>query len=233
VVLDVRTMAASYIELVREQQPKGPYLLGGVSFGGILAYEMAQQLRDAGESVALLALFDAILPRAIRPPSAAERARLHLRRLTEDPRGFAEHISERIKVHMTRWSRAPSVATEDATAEGLNMVRDELFRRAAVDYDAKVQPYPGPVVMFRAKHGLGHDAEKVEYDRGWSGLLDPRTLVHEVDGTHLGILGEPGVFEIARALRRHLREVDERPPMPRTRRASSSSGHIVRSSSRP
>jgi acyl transferase domain-containing protein/thioesterase domain-containing protein/acyl carrier protein len=58
----VPDMAQAYLEEVRRFQPHGPYYLGGSSFGGLVAYEMAQQLRKAGERVALLALFDTYGP---------------------------------------------------------------------------------------------------------------------------------------------------------------------------
>ena len=49
---------------MRRVQPDGPYQLGGWSFGGLVAYEMAQQLRAAGADVALLALLDTVAPGA-------------------------------------------------------------------------------------------------------------------------------------------------------------------------
>ncbi len=52
-------MAAHYIKEIRRIQPKGPYLLGGLCAGGVIAFEMALQLEAAGESVALTALLDA------------------------------------------------------------------------------------------------------------------------------------------------------------------------------
>jgi amino acid adenylation domain-containing protein len=55
----VEGMAASYVEVVRQVQPEGPYLLGGYCSSGIVAFEMACQLRDAGERVDLLALVEA------------------------------------------------------------------------------------------------------------------------------------------------------------------------------
>ncbi len=58
----VEEMATHYIEEIRTVQPKGPYYLGGLSFGGTVAYEMAQQLRQRNEPVALLALFDTYGP---------------------------------------------------------------------------------------------------------------------------------------------------------------------------
>src|SRR5207237_4472078 len=55
---NIREMAAHYIKEMREIQPAGPYLLGGRSSGGTIAFEMACQLEAAREKVALLALLD-------------------------------------------------------------------------------------------------------------------------------------------------------------------------------
>jgi thioesterase domain-containing protein len=51
-------MAAYYVDAIRRFRPRGPYRLGGWSFGGVVAWEMARQLRAAGEAVDLLALLD-------------------------------------------------------------------------------------------------------------------------------------------------------------------------------
>jgi amino acid adenylation domain-containing protein len=58
----IEEMAAHYIEALRQVQPSGPYFLGGWSFGGLVAFEMAQQLLSAGHQVALLAIFDTLAP---------------------------------------------------------------------------------------------------------------------------------------------------------------------------
>ncbi|HAJ64533.1 MAG TPA: non-ribosomal peptide synthetase, partial [Cyanobacteria bacterium UBA8543] len=54
----VKDMAAYYIKEIRTLQPEGPYFLAGYSFGGLVAFEMAQQLHAQGQKVALLALCD-------------------------------------------------------------------------------------------------------------------------------------------------------------------------------
>lgn len=54
----VEHLAAYCIEDMKKVCPKGPYYLGGYSFGGIVAFEMAKQLVDAGDDVALLAMLD-------------------------------------------------------------------------------------------------------------------------------------------------------------------------------
>ncbi|MGI2902639.1 non-ribosomal peptide synthetase [Tolypothrix sp. VBCCA 56010] len=58
----IEDMAAHYIEALRKVQPKGPYYLGGWSFGGLVAFEMAQQLQKSGDEVALLAVLDTLAP---------------------------------------------------------------------------------------------------------------------------------------------------------------------------
>jgi len=56
--ISIEALARNYLDAIRTAMPKGPYLLGGWSFGGLVAFEMAQALRHAGEEVALLALLD-------------------------------------------------------------------------------------------------------------------------------------------------------------------------------
>jgi thioesterase domain-containing protein len=59
---NLQALAAHYVQSIRTIQPEGPYYLGGWCVGGIIAYAMAKQLRDAGQEVALLALLDSAPP---------------------------------------------------------------------------------------------------------------------------------------------------------------------------
>lgn len=65
----VEEMAAHYLSEIRSVQPEGPYYLGGLSFGGAVAFEMAQQLRAQGQEVGLVALFDTF-PTNYKPNSS-------------------------------------------------------------------------------------------------------------------------------------------------------------------
>ena len=71
----ISDMAAHYILALRTVQPKGPYFLGGWSFGGLVAFEMAQQLQSSGDEVALLAVLDAVAPVASNKPSLGDSLR--------------------------------------------------------------------------------------------------------------------------------------------------------------
>ena len=57
-ILVPQSERAHYVAQVQSVQPNGPYLLGGWSLGGIVAFEMAQQLQRQGQTVALLAMLE-------------------------------------------------------------------------------------------------------------------------------------------------------------------------------
>jgi thioesterase domain-containing protein len=79
--LSIEEMAAFYIGEMRRSQPSGPYLLGGLCAGGVIAFEMASQLVCAGEMVELVALLETVAPGA--PKRAGLVTRRRLGRLTQ------------------------------------------------------------------------------------------------------------------------------------------------------
>ena len=72
--LSVTAIASAYIDALRKIQPRGPYHIAGWSFGGLVAFEMANQLRASGETIGKLVLFDTT------PPAPAS-ARIKMRAL--------------------------------------------------------------------------------------------------------------------------------------------------------
>jgi thioesterase domain-containing protein/acyl carrier protein len=79
----IEDYAQEYVEAIRALQPQGPYRLGGWSFGGQVAFEMANQLQAAGQQVDLLALLDTEAPLANRKISPRQRIRYWKNRLVE------------------------------------------------------------------------------------------------------------------------------------------------------
>lgn len=75
---DVRELARLYLNAIRSRQPDGPYRLVGFSFGGVVAYEVAHQLRTLGQEVELLAVLDSDAP---GPPVARSRLQATVRKL--------------------------------------------------------------------------------------------------------------------------------------------------------
>ncbi len=74
--VSIEDMASFYVEEIRRKQPYGPYLLGGMCAGGVIAYEMASQLIRSGESVELVAMLDAVVPGIQERPGRTTEQRL-------------------------------------------------------------------------------------------------------------------------------------------------------------
>jgi thioesterase domain-containing protein len=91
----VETIAEHYLWQIRAVQPLGPYMLGGYSFGGTIAFEIALRLEKQGETVSLLAMLDAPFPDATAPPFKIRATRAASARTSRLSRNIASHIQDR------------------------------------------------------------------------------------------------------------------------------------------
>ena len=140
--------ARDYIAEMRIVQPQGPYILGGFSGGGITAYEIARQLTDAGEEIALLAMLDTPLPQ--RPLLSSKDKALIKLQLSRNRASaiWGEWIKNRVQWELgklrRRFEEAPAPLPDhqfhDAAIE-------QAFYKAIAVYE--MHPWDGPVVMFR------------------------------------------------------------------------------------
>lgn len=206
-------MAAHYVKEIRELQPTGPYHLGGRSFGGNVAFEMARQLRAAGEEVALVAVMDSspLGWMELLEPAEARRLKRHFRarrvarhlenvrglKLSEQVayvRGKAEfkkrklrHLAWKLKYRL-RGERPPTLAEAIRDVEEFNYV-------AACEY--RPQPAAGRVTLFWASEEV--NAEKTR--RGWGVLAAGGVEMREVRSNHLNMIEEPYVGDLAAQLK--------------------------------
>ncbi|HEU0078666.1 MAG TPA: thioesterase domain-containing protein, partial [Longimicrobiaceae bacterium] len=215
----VEEMAARYVDAVRAVRPRGPYLLGGWSVGGPVAFEMARRLRAAGEEVALLALIDSWAPvDGARPlPDDADLLALLAADLgvRTEPATLASLRDELralpADARLTRfegWIRRLEPGLPELDAAGLRR-RLDVYRataRAAADYRAG--PYDGRVTLFRASRSAAWptgdlSAEAWERDPRlrWRELTTRPLDVREVAGTHHSIVVGADVEGLAEALR--------------------------------
>ncbi|NMH76158.1 amino acid adenylation domain-containing protein [Pseudonocardia xinjiangensis] len=147
-------IARTHVEQLRTVEPDGPYWLAGWSFGGVLAYEMAQQLRATGAGVEFLGLFDAnpvIDPITGLP--MAETPFLHMldtvaARLDDPATTDAELVELTSGPTWLQLMGAP--ITAKASSAYLRKVLDtaRACMNAAMRYEPR--PYPGPVHLFDA-----------------------------------------------------------------------------------
>src|SRR5207248_10576 len=150
--------ARRYVGELREVQPHGPYRLGGWSFGGCLAFEVAGQLTAAGERVALVALIDTIIPLPANETAEQDRVLDRYRR-------FVDHIERSYGVTVPiDWDELAALdepAQIDRVLAALSTGDVQLppaaLRHQHTSYlDARAaeryrpRPWPGRVVLYRA-----------------------------------------------------------------------------------
>ena len=204
--LTMEDAAADYIAELRQVQPRGPYLLGGFSGGGITAFEMARQLRAAGEEVALLALLDTPLP--VRPGlSRRDKALIKLQELRRKGAAYlGEWAGNRLRWELQKRRGTPP---PDNAATAFNNARVEAaFRTAIGAY--KLQRWDGSLVLFRPKldrfwkvsggRWVSREKEYVFEDNAWTSWA-PRTQVIEVPGDHDSMVLVPNVSVLAERLK--------------------------------
>ncbi|MFY0568156.1 non-ribosomal peptide synthase/polyketide synthase [Archangium lansingense] len=210
----VEVMARHYVSQIREVQPQGPYYLGGWSFGGVLAYEMAQQLQAAGEKVELLALFD-----THAPGKKTELDELSLLYAFCNLIGLAWQQLPLDSARMLQLSGRERLAylLEQASTVlgGSFMDLDQAWRlyetytrhiRAQVSYEPR--PYAGPAVLFKALIQPEHTAPDGKL--GWSQWVTDDLKILEVPGAHHDMLNDPNAAGLAERLIQLMRALEER-----------------------
>jgi thioesterase domain-containing protein len=202
----VPEMAAHYLEAVRSVQPRGPYRLGGYCVGGAVAFEMARQLRDAGEETENLLLFDSPGPPAEPPPPLDEAALLaafvrtfgegaevtadELRALP--PEAWIDSVLERVR----------ETGRLDASFDAAQLKRRwEVMKRntRAILPFVPAGRLPLGAVLFRATDQA--DELRGLPFLGWERWLEGPIEVVDVEGGHLGVFLEPAIAAVARELR--------------------------------
>ena len=222
-------MAEAYLTELRTVQPRGPYLLGGFSGGGVTAYEMAQALTRAGEEVALLVMLDTPLPLPLPRLSLRDRALIQAQRFEErGPAYLGQWALSRYRWELKRLHRRlEEPVPEQEEASFHDEAIEQAFRRALGRY--RLAPWPGHLVLFRPPleiaYDLGggrlldRDREYVYADNGWSTYVH-QLDVFEVPGDHDSMVLEPSVRVLARKLREVIEEAEGRLPEPSAMRVA-------------
>jgi thioesterase domain-containing protein/acyl carrier protein len=205
----IEDMAAEYVAAVRRAHPEGPYVLGGYSGGGVIAYEMAQQLLADGVEVPLLVFLDTFYPHLSSPRTDSLSSRLgeRIEELRKNGWAFiADYIRTRIKVERNRILRV-GTRLYDRLGRSLpiafrEQVLVEAFHAAVNSYEPRY--YPGQIVMFGAEDKGDYDG-RVGDDLGWSAATGVEVTVYKIPGDHDNLVLPPNTERLARLLGRELR----------------------------
>jgi thioesterase domain-containing protein/acyl carrier protein len=188
----IAQIARRYVEIVRKQQPRGPYHLLGLCFGGVVAYEVARQLLAVGETVASVTIIDAVLPHGLRVDQRM-RVRHVLQRVWRDPAELGQMLRRRLE-------RLPGWRPAEASDLPIDMAVDGPEADADVArFAACPSKLATRVLVVCAGKEPWPDYVRVAPDQGWGGWADT-VLVRSVPANHLGVLREPHVRLLAQAV---------------------------------
>lgn len=199
----IEEMATFYIQAIRAHQPEGPYFVGGHSFGGMVAFEIAQQLVAQGQQVALLAIIDRQGPRLVydRAPTVWDRIQVKLNNLAEmDRRGQLAYLKKEIVDKVTHFSGRLFPTLYQRRLERRPKSTTDIIRRAHWKALERYQPnvYPDHLTLFLSK--IKRIQAHCDPLFGWRGMALKGVDVQEIPGSHLGILKEPNVQALAEKL---------------------------------
>jgi acyl transferase domain-containing protein/thioesterase domain-containing protein/acyl carrier protein len=208
-------MAADHIELIRQVQPRGPYLLGGWSFGAMVSHEVARQLIAAGETVTLLIGVDGFQPSTGgRPlwtsPSLLARSSL-LQLQARLGLGVSPQVRYRLGAAEDRVRRIGEIAGA-ARKNPQDMPRYVAVHNANIGAMLRYRPRPVPCDLLLLKAGAT-PADGARF-AGRLGELYRRVVVRPLPGDHWTVLDPPNVGRVAEEIRNALGDAEPGPGRP-------------------
>lgn len=218
-------IATYYIEAIQTIQPSGPYLLGGHSFGGVVAFEIATQLQKQGHEVALVAIIDAVAPILLDKKSNGVNVDEAVY-LTD----FASYVADMLSLDLEVSKEALASLT---AVEQLHYLKEQLIRVNLLPPDAGITSVRGLVQVFKANYQAYRvyvpskmlttkmalfraqdvDVKKSDISEfpqmlkepalGWN-EFSTTVSIHVVPGNHMTMMAPPHVQVLAAQLRASL-----------------------------
>ena len=215
--MTIEQIATRYIAAMREAQPRGPYVLGGWSFGGVVAFEMAQQLRRQGEKIAALVLLDTWAPAGRTEPAQADLIVRFLADLSglsgKTLRVNGDHLQKLDGPAQLHYALDQAIQSEILPADAdLSQIAD-LFALFAANatafyaYAPEVVELGGRIAFFRAADGKDPSLDGPAL--GWDGIAIDPIEVRPVPGDHYSMLANANAGTLARELNLYLESLTD------------------------
>jgi len=166
----IEEMASHYIRMIKEIQNKGPYRLGGWSFGGLVSFEMARQLAAEREMVDVVILIDSL--------------NLSLSKGYIQSKNLEDFLKER--------------KVDPYSKEGVNL-KHEMLNNRKISMNYKPKLYHGRVVLIKAQTEDELEVYREAYN-GWRGFIDPTLEIYSVPGAHDNLLDQKNVKLVAKKI---------------------------------
>ena len=211
-------MAESYIKEIKSVQPVGPYYIGGYCLGGIIAFEIAQQLKQAGDNVAIIAMIETYnlnhrpgeIPFLLRllhnfQNIYFQMCNLFLSKSSERYKYFKEKTTIEISRYKIKinifFSRIAGKFNGKRGLRYQHLLIDKINDRAQADYKPSI--YDGKVTLFNPKKCFAGFNDQYY---GWDKLAEKGVEINNMDVNPRGILNEPFVQVLADKLKKKIDE---------------------------
>jgi amino acid adenylation domain-containing protein len=213
---NMEEIAAYYVGEILQQNPRGPYNLAGYSFGGIVAFEMAKQLKAAGREMNMLAIFDTNADHASHFDDWALKMSKKFKRqfpkikfiLSSFRKYPAETLSYQfnfLKSKCIRLIANAGIFKKMAIEEQHLDFADKINYKHHIAFEKyKLEPYNGSIDLFRVKSRMYFLDDPVYL--GWKPYALQGINIHEISGDHKTFLLSPNVQELSNMLGRIINE---------------------------
>ncbi|HLF24969.1 MAG TPA: amino acid adenylation domain-containing protein [Anaerolineae bacterium] len=218
----VEDMAQRYITSMRTVQPEGPYLLGGWSMGGVVAFEMAHQLQAQAQRVALLALIDADLPTGDAEPQMDEMwfwadlalslglpldLDLSLDAVARELQRFSQLAPDERLTALLEYLKRANIEPPDIELPQVRRLFQvfKCHRLALQRYAPRT--YADSIALFQAGEPVLAGPMSVGTS-GWRALASGSLTVQTIPGNHYTIMREPNIEILAGQLQTQLHAVE-------------------------
>jgi thioesterase domain-containing protein len=205
-------VAARYVKEIQASGIPGPYVLSGYSIGGIIAFELAQQMQDAGLKVSRVIVFDLLAPGYPKQFPIWHRLRLHSRRFLKagwkDKRKYlrerVEHLRSRILARFGHYTVAPEVVpgVDIIPHQRVRAVLSGLLKGWSHYWPQK--PFDGEIVMMSSTEPLDWVGSVFDDPcKGWSRWTTQPVKLYPIDAPHTLFFRDEYVEQVVG----HVREV--------------------------
>jgi thioesterase domain-containing protein len=195
-------VAAHYIDEMRSVQPHGPYRIIGHSAGGLIAYEMAQQLYRLGESVVFLGLLGTYAPASRNKRQLLPLHQIILNIVQTSPFVLVKTYFLRMELSVRAWLFQFPSTRKLLSAPSVQRVK--LNYIIAPPYNP--EPYTGPVHLFvetTPPRTVGREAPPPP-ETGWKELAAGGLDIHYLPGNHMDMVKDPLALVAAEAIEKAL-----------------------------
>jgi acyl transferase domain-containing protein/thioesterase domain-containing protein/acyl carrier protein len=219
----IEEQAAIYVKQLKVFQANGPYVLGGHSYGGMVAFEMARQLQALGAAPAQVIVLDTVVSGSRQQVEFSNQLSSLAQNIRNQGARYLWKKAALKREYLWREfvRRADLFAASAYGRFGRKLssrfyyaLMDELHLRAFVSFHP--QSYAGAVSLIRAAHrgynGVMSISERDDSALGWSQLAQGGLSIYNVPADHSNLIFEPQVRDVAACIKLILHQIETTAP---------------------